>query len=272
VANNVGPGIQSIPEAPITDFAMAGSGYGESKLVAEHLLLEASAHSAVDVTICRVGQIAGPIKKEHRGGQWNRKEWFPCVSQFPNAFFCKSNIVIGLTRWAQIMDASVYLSKLPDSLGRNEWVDWIPVDQLSGIVLELSGIHSGADSPKHISPRIVHAVNPQRCRWRSLLPAIQITLSKQSKTGGMQVVSLQDWVEALNSASVGTSKDEVSKMSAFKLLKFLSSLTGGDIRPEFETVETVRCSQGLRSLKPIEASAVKVWLSQWGYPVEQDGL
>jgi hypothetical protein len=88
----------------------------------------------------------------------------------------------------------------------------------------------------------------------------------------MQVVSLQDWVEALNSASVGTSKDEVSKMSAFKLLKFLSSLTGGDIRPEFETVEAVRCSQGLRSLKPIEASAVKVWLSQWGYPVEQDGL
>lgn len=80
VANKIGPDVPRITEAPITDFAVAGSGYGESKLVAEKLLLEAAVRGGVDIVICRVGQIAGPVGQEHRGGLWNRKEWFPSVS------------------------------------------------------------------------------------------------------------------------------------------------------------------------------------------------
>ena len=87
VANNIGTHVSLIPEAPITDLAVAGSGYGESKLVAERLLQEASQKTGIEVTICRVGQIAGPVRKEHHGGAWNRKEWFPSVSHAANPRF-----------------------------------------------------------------------------------------------------------------------------------------------------------------------------------------
>ena len=52
-------------------------GYGESKYIGE-LLLEAGAEkSGVPAVICRVGQLAGPVKK---GGVWSKQEWLPSVS------------------------------------------------------------------------------------------------------------------------------------------------------------------------------------------------
>lgn len=71
----------SVPERPITDLSVARGGYGESKLAAECVLLEAAQRSGVDVTIGRVGQIAGPTQKYARKGMWNRKEWLPSVSK-----------------------------------------------------------------------------------------------------------------------------------------------------------------------------------------------
>lgn len=53
-------------------------GYGESKYIGE-LLLEAGADKCgVPAVICRVGQLAGPVKKN--GGMWNKQEWLPSVS------------------------------------------------------------------------------------------------------------------------------------------------------------------------------------------------
>lgn len=67
---------------------VAGPGYGESKLVTENLLLQARDKSGIDVAICRVGQIAGPVRKEHQGGSWSRNEWLPSVRFFsPSLFF-----------------------------------------------------------------------------------------------------------------------------------------------------------------------------------------
>lgn len=71
----------SIPEQEILDLSAARTGYGESKLVAERVLLEAAKRSDIDVTILRVGQIAGPVKNNAAKGLWNRREWLPSVSQ-----------------------------------------------------------------------------------------------------------------------------------------------------------------------------------------------
>lgn len=70
----------AIFEEPITDWGSAGSGYGESKLVAERILNEAALRSGIQATVCRVGQIAGPVLQGHESGEWNRKEWLPSVS------------------------------------------------------------------------------------------------------------------------------------------------------------------------------------------------
>ena len=53
-------------------------GYAESKYISELLLEEATKTSGVSATICRVGQVAGPLAK---GGMWNKQEWLPSVSE-----------------------------------------------------------------------------------------------------------------------------------------------------------------------------------------------
>jgi thioester reductase-like protein len=68
---------ETVPEALISDFASAEGGYGSSKLVSEWILEKASATSGVSSSICRLGQIAGPVNLG--GGSWNKQEWLPSV-------------------------------------------------------------------------------------------------------------------------------------------------------------------------------------------------
>jgi thioester reductase-like protein len=68
----------SVPETLITDFSVAEGGYGRSKLVSEFILSEACTRSGVQSSICRVGQIAGPVGVQ--SGMWNKHEWLPSVS------------------------------------------------------------------------------------------------------------------------------------------------------------------------------------------------
>jgi thioester reductase-like protein len=52
-------------------------GYSASKLVCELILEDAVALSGVKATVVRVGQIAGPVKRQH--GMWAKREWIPTV-------------------------------------------------------------------------------------------------------------------------------------------------------------------------------------------------
>jgi thioester reductase-like protein len=70
----------TVPEALVTDFAGAEGGYGSSKLVSEWILEKASSASGVNVSICRLGQIAGPV--DLSGGSWNKQEWLPSVRSY----------------------------------------------------------------------------------------------------------------------------------------------------------------------------------------------
>ncbi|KAK7416594.1 hypothetical protein QQX98_005065 [Neonectria punicea] len=175
-----------VSEEPIRDLAIAGPGYGESKLIAETVLLEAAENTGVHVTICRVGQIAGPVRQGHEGGEWNRKEWFP-----------------------SIIDASVYLSKVPQTLGKNECIDWIPVDHLSTVILELAEI-SSINKATDETPRIFHAVNPKRVKWsEALLHTVRKRIQAQSNKRAIEVVPLENWIEALKAAAqAADEKDE----------------------------------------------------------------
>ena len=69
---------EKVPEKAFHDFTIpAAMGYGESKYIGE-LLLEAGAEKCgVPAVVCRVGQLAGPVKK---GGIWSKQEWLPSVS------------------------------------------------------------------------------------------------------------------------------------------------------------------------------------------------
>jgi len=78
-----------VPEARLENSHGATTGYGKSKFVAEELLVQASEKFGIDVAICRVGQIAGPIKSGYLSGQWKQNEWLPSVrNTFSPEIFC----------------------------------------------------------------------------------------------------------------------------------------------------------------------------------------
>lgn len=156
---------------------------------------------------------------------------------------------------------------IPEKLGRNESIDWIPVDLLASIVLELAAIKPPGPGDHQTSHgQIVHAVNPSKVQWHdALLPVIAARLALTSKTTSMEIVPLTEWVEALKSASSVASEKEEASISAFKLVPFLSALAQGATRPTFETTNTAKLSKGLRQLEAVGENWANVWLTQWGY-------
>ena len=89
-------------------------GYAQSKYVAEQVLSRAAATVGISVKICRVGQVAGPVGTNGQVACWNKQEWLP-----------------------SLIASSKHIGKIPKSLGPNESIDWIPVDILSRVLVEL---------------------------------------------------------------------------------------------------------------------------------------
>ncbi|KAH8810616.1 hypothetical protein F5884DRAFT_257643 [Xylogone sp. PMI_703] len=237
---------ESIPEKQIVDLSVARTGYGESKLVAETVLLEAAKKSAVNVTIARVGQIAGPVENNAAKGMWNTKEWLP-----------------------SIIDASARLSLLPRTLGKNTFIEWIPVDLLSQIIVQLA-FSSGSDE----KARVFHAVNPNKTTWDALLPTVLDQLSVTNNGKDIKTVSWEQWVNALSELAAISQEKEVSSLPALKLVDFFRSLSfnfedKGKEHPftffPFETTATSAVSDVLRELPPVNKDWMRTWLQQWGY-------
>lgn len=222
-----------VPEETFIDHSVSqATGYAESKQVAERLLQKASQASHVPVTICRVGQIAGPVK--HAAGQWNTREWVP-----------------------SLIASSKHLGMLPATLGKMEYVDWIPIDVLPQIIMELAFTQTKSNT----SVNVYHAVNPSKAKWEDFLPVILRQLGH-----GTKIVSLQEWIQALMKSSAMPDLD-LSANPAVKLLDFLSAL--GDENapptPEMQVDNTVEHSRTLKDLGPVNAAWMEKWLHQWGY-------
>ncbi|KAF8066748.1 hypothetical protein FPV67DRAFT_1496289 [Lyophyllum atratum] len=100
------------PEAPFPDAAVAvGSGYPESKWVAERILTLAAERTTLRPIIVRIGQMSGG-----RNGSWNPVEWVPSI--------VRSGEVLGC---------------LPDAPG---FVSWIPAHTAASALVEMR--HSSA--------------------------------------------------------------------------------------------------------------------------------
>lgn len=104
---------QAVPEAPSSTWESAQDmGYAQSKLISEQLLTAAARTSGIRAVVCRVGQIAGPAEGEK--GVWSLNEWFP-----------------------SLVVSSLSMGMLPGELGTMNSVDWIPVDVVARILVEL---------------------------------------------------------------------------------------------------------------------------------------
>lgn len=64
-------------EAPNHELTTEVSGYNSSKQVSELIIEDAVVNSGLSAAICRLGQVAGPVKSAK--GMWGKQEWLPTV-------------------------------------------------------------------------------------------------------------------------------------------------------------------------------------------------
>lgn len=217
----------SVPEDFIQDHRAAQAmGYAESKNVAEHILHEAGRLAWVTSTILRVGQIAGPVSSK---GKWNEVEWVPALVKSSKTLGC---LPIGL----------------PD-------VDWIPVDSLASIIVEIS-----LSSAQPNGASFFNLVNPKITPWESLLEVLKVHL------GCTETVTLQQWIERLQRLDA-TDPRVIAQYPAIKILDFFQSLAEEDglSNVRYSTQKACAASKTMAHLPAISPEAMQVWLDQWGY-------
>lgn len=237
-----------VPEEILHDWDVPEPiGYAQSKYAAERLLDDAREVAGINCAVCRVGQIAGPVLEN---GVWNKQEWLP-----------------------SLIASSNYLGKLPSSLGPFDVVDWIPVDLLSKIILDLlfntfndlsskplsiNGTSLLDKTPESGSTTVFHAVNPFTISWSDLVPAVRAYMNDS-----VEVVTLEEWADALKSSLEET--NEVQYNPAVKLSDFFLAMKEGSVRPLLDTTFTIQRSPTMAALKPVTATWMQTWMRQWGY-------
>ena len=219
-----------IPEQRLSDFTHASQmGYGQSKLAAS-LILDAAA-SSVPRNIVRVGQVAGPRAEK---GQWNPREWLP-----------------------SLIRSSLFLGLLPAELGLLGSLGWAPVEDIAGVISEVT---AGQENGGYF-----HAVNPNLPDWEGVVvPVVTDFYGDRIK----DVVSLEEWVEALAKSAVG--EVDLEKNPGVKLLdtyRFaaMKIADGETAAAGFATERTESASETMRRMEPVSAELMKRWCEQWKF-------
>lgn len=220
----------NIPESYLPDLKLAGKGYGESKLASSHILHAAAEHAGIPTAIIRLGQVGGPTTQ---AGQWNRREWLPTI-----------------------VESSVKLGVLPDSLGSMAPITWMPVDKVARIILDV--VDSTTASPKSVA-QYLNLVNPTPVEWKDLSPAVLEFYKKHGKE--LKLVGTKAWVDAVRNAP------PVSKLSAFKLLDTFQGMADDEDKraKSLDTAKLRAVSKTLAQLGPMTPELMSLWCQQWRF-------
>ena len=223
------PGRRPVPETPHENYRVASQlGYGESKHVSERILSFANERCGVPTSILRVGQIAGPLKEN--GGAWHETEWFPTL-----------------------VKTSKNLGLIPDTIPD---INWIPVDTLATIMLEL--VHYAT---KNSISQVYNIVNSRFTNWTDLVPSIQ-----KHYEPDLKVVTFQEWLDRLKTLDI-SNPEEVSGKPALKILDFYEALALGDATDQltYDTRHGQEGSHTMAKLLAVRPSWVRTWLKQWNF-------
>lgn len=226
----------TVPETILMSEDNIAMGYGESKQVAERILSVASRCCNIPVTVLRIGQIAGP-RVAICGKTWPKEEWVPSL--------IKTSSSLGL---------------IPDM---DLPIDWIPVDELASIVVEiiLEGPRCDNTGMADHRLKIYNVVNPTCTRWVTFLAVLrrQWTFAK--------VIPLRQWMDVLTKYDPNDLK-QLESLPALKLTSFFYTLlkrqehTGRARHPKFVLDNSSGASATLTGLQPIDESIIEKWSRQ----------
>ncbi|KAI0544499.1 male sterility protein-domain-containing protein [Xylaria curta] len=231
------------------DGSSSSNGYSKSKLLAEHLCDVAARHLDTSVLVARVGQVAGAISHK---GVWNPAEWLP-----------------------SLVMSSRHLGCLPDNLGpRFSTVDWVPVDALADVVVDLATYHpmsnSGGDVAKGSAEgtRVRNIRNPAVVSWEDVLPAIKEGIEDR---GTIEVVSAGAWLHRLEKSVEATAGDTgaIAANPAIKLIEFYKNSLWNSAGPissktaPMAIEKTLDASPTLRDLPPVSTAWMRKWVDEW---------
>lgn len=214
-------------------------GYAESKQISERLLNSAARICDQRPTVCRLGQVAGPVLRGEKG-KWSSQEWFP-----------------------SLIVSSAYLGLIPESLGLMEMIDWVPVDILADTIVGLC-LSDNQSKKGEQGAQVHHIVNHHATPWSTLLPVVleEFHGSKRPKQ-----VPLRSWVDALKESG-STGSDDASKNPAVKLLPFFEGIADGTDEERavtLDTHKTAEASERLRSMTAVGGEWMALWMRQWGF-------
>lgn len=142
-----------------------------------------------------------------------------------------------------------------------EKVDWIPVDKLANILLEVlvsscAPHQSGAST----ETQLYHIVNPSSTSWSNLATDV---LACYSGDSDINPVSFKDWLNILERTASETMNAE--SIPAIKLVDFYR---GVETEPpgsrELLSTQAEKVSKTLQSVGPVNQAWIRSWMQQWG--------
>ncbi|KAI0809837.1 hypothetical protein GGR55DRAFT_689093 [Xylaria sp. FL0064] len=232
-----------VPEKRLEDWDLPSNGYGRSKMCASLILEDAAVVGDFPAASIRVGQIAGPESGSGLG-IWNRHEWLP-----------------------SIVASSLYLGALPCELGSSDRVDWVLVERVAQLVLDIAGITTGpTDSPnigsgeeeREISGYF-HAVNDSVTSWRDLAPTVRQFYGDRIR----ELISFDEWVARLEKSD----PRDVEANPGLKLLDTYRAMARGRSLPLILDLERTNArSRAMRETPMISPELMTKWCKQWAAP------
>jgi thioester reductase-like protein len=223
----------SVVEEVLTNPEIAvGTGYSESKWVAERILDVAAERTALRPVVVRLGQVCGD-----GSGTWNESEWFPSL--------VKSALTLGC---------------LPSVDGP---VGWITAPDAAAAMLEMSCVDAQPGTHTH------HLAHPRGVPFNTLIGLVASSLSVPLVPFPDWLSKLATAHKVAQSYSAAELERAQMANPALRLFGFFQSArTGPEWEPlgvaRLDTARSIRVSSVLaEGAKPLGEENVWKWLSAW---------
>ncbi|KAJ5176185.1 uncharacterized protein N7482_002062 [Penicillium canariense] len=227
-AKAVAPNVPVPEEVIKCPGAASHTGYAQSKHIAERLLAAAGAKLQIPISILRIGQVAGPTTIGD-GGRWESHDWIHSLAILSKA--------CGL---------------VPSDIAE---VDWIPVDQASRIVsdITLQEKHDGDTGTPFV--HLYNIVHPQPMQFSVFADALQSCISSSRQ------VNFHTWVDHLANLTPGKLSKE-AEAEKTRILSFFQAVVDEQC-PKYVLEKAKRASAVMATMEPIKEDMLKKWCRDW---------